>query len=64
MIRQHAHSNWRKSSYSNQETVCVEVSIEPGAVGVRDTKSRAAGHLTVTPDAWTAFVRAADRAMR
>lgn len=50
---------WRKSSYSgNQSTSeCVEVGLGPGTVGVRDTKSRELGHLTVPRPAWRAFVR-------
>ncbi|QWF83787.1 hypothetical protein HUW46_07230 [Amycolatopsis sp. CA-230715] len=42
----------------------MEVDLGTDAVGVRDTKSRATGHLTIEPAAWAAFVRAADRTMR
>jgi hypothetical protein len=46
---------WRKSSYSGTETDCVEVFLaEP--VGVRDTKARHLGQLTVSRAAWTALV--------
>ncbi|HEY3687428.1 MAG TPA: DUF397 domain-containing protein [Streptosporangiaceae bacterium] len=50
---------WRTSTYSSSESTheCVEVGIGPGAVGVRDTKSRERGHLTVSRTAWRAFVR-------
>ncbi|QWF77735.1 DUF397 domain-containing protein [Amycolatopsis sp. CA-230715] len=57
-------SRWRKSSYSGNQGDCVEVAIGADEVGVRDTKNRAAGNLTVAPAAWSAFVRTAGRAMR
>ncbi|MEV6623954.1 DUF397 domain-containing protein [Amycolatopsis sp. NPDC051106] len=45
---------WRKSSYSANEAECVEVSLS-AAVGVRDTKARHLGELTVSRAAWTAL---------
>ncbi|MEV5713258.1 DUF397 domain-containing protein [Amycolatopsis mediterranei] len=42
---------WRKSSYSGAEYSCVEVALGP-VVGVRDTKARRAGQLTVSARAW------------
>jgi len=45
---------WRKSSYSGNETDCVEVSLA-SSVGVRDTKARHLGQLTVSRAAWTAL---------
>lgn len=50
--------NWRKSSYSGGNGAeCVEVGqTHHGAVLVRDTKSRQAGHLALTADEWRAFV--------
>lgn len=50
---------WRKSSYSITREDCVEVGLAPGRVGIRDTKNREAGHLTVPRTAWTAFTHAA-----
>jgi hypothetical protein len=44
---------WRKSTYSGNEGTCVEVALGQ-AVGVRDTKDRAAGQLTVSQRAWSA----------
>ncbi|WP_084134392.1 DUF397 domain-containing protein, partial [Actinopolyspora erythraea] len=41
-------SNWRKASYSSQETSCVEVGRTPNGAAVRDTKDRAAGYFTAT----------------
>ena len=49
---------WRKSSYSGGgNTQCVEVAPMAEGVGVRDSKSRESGHLTVPRTAWQAFVR-------
>ncbi|MEU4524971.1 DUF397 domain-containing protein [Amycolatopsis sp. NPDC024027] len=42
---------WRKSSYSGENYSCVEVALGP-VVGVRDTKARRAGQLTVSARAW------------
>jgi hypothetical protein len=53
---------WRKSSYSHgSNTDCVEVAPTTVVVGVRDTKSRERGHVTVGRTAWAAFARAAAR---
>ncbi|WP_410643174.1 DUF397 domain-containing protein [Amycolatopsis sp. lyj-346] len=46
---------WRKSSYSGSETDCVEVCLAE-SVGVRDTKARHLGRLTVSRAAWTALI--------
>ncbi|MEV6825761.1 DUF397 domain-containing protein [Amycolatopsis sp. NPDC051102] len=46
---------WRKSSYSATEGECVEVSLA-NSVGVRDTKARHLGQLTVSRAAWTALI--------
>jgi hypothetical protein len=42
---------WRKSSYGGHEGSCLEVALGP-VVGVRDTKARAAGQLSVSSAAW------------
>lgn len=49
-------SKWRKSSFSGGGNNCVEVAPSASVVGVRDTKDRAAGHLTVSASAWAAFL--------
>lgn len=49
-------TNWKKSSRSADQGNCVEVAVTPEAVGVRDTKDRAAGHVTVTRTNWQRFV--------
>ncbi|MGY5007340.1 DUF397 domain-containing protein [Streptomyces sp. 900105755] len=56
---------WFKSSYSTGNGgECVEVVEAPGAVHIRDSKSRSGPVLTVTPEAWAGFVGlAADQAI-
>ncbi|MFC6087297.1 DUF397 domain-containing protein [Sphaerisporangium aureirubrum] len=61
-----ALTTWKKSSYSNSNGGdCVEVALFPaGDVGLRDSKHPGDGHLTLSPDAFRAFlgtVRRADR---
>lgn len=50
---------WRKSSYSTSDTTnqCVEVGIGPGQVGIRDTKAREQGHLTIPRTSWRVFIQ-------
>ncbi|WP_152603766.1 DUF397 domain-containing protein [Amycolatopsis rifamycinica] len=45
---------WRKSSYSATEGECVEIYLAE-SVGVRDTKARHLGQLTVSRAAWAAL---------
>ncbi|MET9152510.1 DUF397 domain-containing protein [Streptomyces griseoflavus] len=48
---------WFKSSYSGSEGgECLEVATRPAAVHIRDSKTPDAPHLTVTPEAWAAFL--------
>jgi hypothetical protein len=47
---------WRKSSYSGDQTNCVEIALG-SVVGVRDTKDRAGGVLTVPAGSWSVFLR-------
>lgn len=50
-------ASWRKSSYSTSTGQnCVEVAALPDAIGVRDSKRPAEGHLAVPPAVWTAFL--------
>lgn len=46
---------WRKSSYSGSQTECVEVANARDVVGVRDTKDREGGSLSVPDRAWRVF---------
>ncbi|TKT01840.1 DUF397 domain-containing protein [Streptomyces lasalocidi] len=48
---------WRKSSYSgNTGGECLEVAALPTRVAVRDSKNPDHGTLTLTPEAFAAFV--------
>ncbi|MBD0424760.1 DUF397 domain-containing protein [Streptomyces sp. TRM S81-3] len=54
--------DWRKSSYSSGEGgACVEVAVavQPATIHIRDSKTPTTPHLTVTPEAWTAFLHLA-----
>lgn len=54
-----ANALWRKSSYSgNTGGDCVEVAPLNPHIAVRDSKAPGLGALTLTPEAFTAFVTA------
>ncbi|MFC7302994.1 DUF397 domain-containing protein [Streptomyces monticola] len=55
--------DWRKSTYSDGGGgECLEVAHEQNrAVHLRDSKNPHLPHLTVTPDAWSAFLAHATR---
>jgi hypothetical protein len=58
-------SNWRKSSYSGTTNGdCVEVAMNPDAVGVRDSKNTAGPILELAPATWRALLSGARRAPR
>jgi hypothetical protein len=49
-------ARWRKSSWSNSNSNCVEVAGNlPDAVAVRDSKDPAGAVLFITPAQWRAF---------
>jgi hypothetical protein len=50
---------WHTSSYSTNDSNCVEVATAATTVGIRDTKDRAGGHLTIPAPAWVAFLSSA-----
>ena len=54
---------WRKSSRSGQGSngACVEVAFVSTAVGVRDSKSPATGHLVFGDAAWQGFAAGVKR---
>ncbi|MFE9830161.1 DUF397 domain-containing protein [Streptomyces halstedii] len=47
---------WTKSTHSDDTGACVEVAACPHAVHIRDSKDLTVPALTVSPDAWSAFV--------
>jgi len=49
-------TTWRKSSYSDTATNCVEVAPVPSGTAVRDSKNPTDGFLTVRTREWTAFI--------
>lgn len=49
---------WCKSSHSGEEQSCVEVAVG-SEIGIRDTKDRSGGMLTVPSDSWAAFLAVA-----
>ncbi|SDJ72736.1 protein of unknown function [Actinopolyspora mzabensis] len=49
-------TNWRKPTRSSTGNACVEVGRLADGAAVRDTKNRAAGHLTTTRTQWTSFI--------
>ena len=52
-----AELNWFKSSHSGSEgDSCVEVATPVGSVHVRDSKDLAVPALSLTPQAWSAFI--------
>lgn len=51
-------TNWRKSTRSSNQTDCVEVGRVADGAAVRDTKNRAAGHLTTNRAQWATFIAA------
>jgi len=54
------YSQWRKSSYSGEQTNCVEFRTTPnGEVEVRNSNRIEAGSLKFTPSEWRAFIAGA-----
>lgn len=51
-----AITDWRTSTRTQGQGQCVEVGFGPGEIAVRDTKNRAGGYFTVTPQRWHTFV--------
>jgi hypothetical protein len=49
---------WRTSSYSTGTGNCLEITRSASLTGVRDSKHRPGGSLTLTTAQWTGFVAA------
>ncbi|MEU3419521.1 DUF397 domain-containing protein [Streptomyces murinus] len=56
-----AELHWFKSSYSSsgEPGDCVEIAVTPAMVHVRDSKTSGVARLTVTPAAWSGFLKCA-----
>jgi hypothetical protein len=50
-------SPWRKSTYSNGSSSCIETTSRPGTVTVRDSKDPAGSQLAIAAGSWLAFTR-------
>ncbi len=48
---------WRKSTYSNGSSSCVETATLLGAVAVRDSKDPSGPQLAIAAASWLAFTR-------
>lgn len=53
------HTQWRTSSFTSETEACVEIAYPTAAttVGVRDSKDRTGGHLTVPASALHRLIR-------
>lgn len=52
----HGTGPWRKSSFSEAESECVEVAVGADAVAVRDSKDPDGTRLVFPRGAWSAFL--------
>lgn len=50
---------WHRSSYSNGNGACVEITAVEGVVAVRDSKDTGRPALVFSPPEWRAFLEAA-----
>lgn len=48
---------WRKSSYSNGSSNCIEAASQPGTVAVRDSEDPDGPRLAIPATGWRAFTR-------
>jgi hypothetical protein len=57
MITMEPRPLWRKSTYSNGSSSCLEAASGPGLVAVRDTKDPDGPRLAIPAHTWRAFTR-------
>ena len=57
MIMMERRPSWRKSTYSNSSSNCVETASRPGTVAVRDSKDPDGPRLAIPAASWSAFTR-------
>ncbi|MBE9376085.1 DUF397 domain-containing protein [Saccharopolyspora sp. HNM0983] len=50
-------TDWRTSTRTQGQGQCVEVGFGADVVGIRDTKNRGAGQITIAARHWRDFVR-------
>ena len=50
-------SPWRKSTYSNGSSSCIEMATRSGTVAVRDSKDPFGPRLAIPAVSWLAFTR-------
>jgi hypothetical protein len=48
---------WRKSTYSNGSSNCIETASGPGTLTVRDSKDQAGPRLAIPATSWRIFTR-------
>ncbi|MFI1797824.1 DUF397 domain-containing protein [Streptomyces sp. NPDC020379] len=55
----YATAHWFKSSYSTETSgaMCVEVADFTARIGIRDSKHPGGPAITVSPAAWSSFIR-------
>lgn len=49
---------WRKSSYSNSNNACLEVTHLPTGQAIRDSKNPTGPTVATTTNQWTTFIKA------
>ena len=49
---------WRKSKRSGDNKQCVEISLNPTIIGIRDSKDPNGPYLTFSPESWECFTLA------
>jgi hypothetical protein len=52
---------WRKSTYSNSNSNCIEIASRPGIAAVRDSKDATGPRLSVPASTWRAFTHRVKR---